>query len=106
MNIPGKCDIVPWVYMSSAYGLVIVWERCIVNDKLSTPYDELHWQGRLLIQFSWQALCTLRPFFTHNSINNKYGVYTTCCALNIQNKVVYRDTVKSIIDLPKGRSRI
>lgn len=62
MNIPGKCDIVPWVYMSSAYGLVIVWERCIVNDKLSTPFDELRWQGRLLIQFSWRALCILRTF--------------------------------------------
>lgn len=51
MNIPGKCDTFPWVYKSSAHGLVIVWECCAVIDKLSTTYNELRWQGSMLIPF-------------------------------------------------------
>lgn len=42
INNPGNFDIFPWVYMSSAHGLVIVWECCIVSDELSTTYIELH----------------------------------------------------------------
>lgn len=30
----GNFDILPWVYMSSAHGVVIVWDCCIVMGKL------------------------------------------------------------------------
>ena len=43
MNIPGKCDMFPWVYMSSARGLVIVLGGCCsVSDNLSASYNEEH----------------------------------------------------------------
>lgn len=35
------CDFL-WATVSSAHGLVIVWQCCLVTDRLSTTYNKVH----------------------------------------------------------------